>query len=76
MERNEALSLLKDLMVKCESMRFATVVSLTPTHGQGSWTLNVKWENDGPKGCLDKIVHERGLRVTETEDGHTIFFTL
>jgi hypothetical protein len=76
MERNEAISLLKDLMVKCESMRFATIVSLTPTHDQGSWTLNVKWENNDPKNCLDKIVHDRGLKVTETEDGHTIFFTL
>jgi hypothetical protein len=74
MERNEALSLLKDLMAHV--MRFATIVSLTPTPNHGSWTLNVKWENNGPKGCVEKIVHDRGVSATETEDGHTIFFTL
>jgi len=75
MERNEALSLLKDLMAECESMRFATIVSLMPTPNNGSWTLNVKWDNNDPKGCLEKIVHDRGVSATEFEDGHTIFYT-
>jgi hypothetical protein len=76
MERNEALSLLKDLMATCESIRFATIISLTPTPNHGSWTLNVKLDNNDPKGCVEKIVHDRGVSATETEDGQTIFFTL
>jgi hypothetical protein len=31
MERTEALLLLKDLMAVCDSVRFATAVSLMPT---------------------------------------------
>ncbi|GEM_PF-6893059 len=76
MKREEALSLLQDLMVACESMRFATVVSLTPTFSNGDWTLNVKWDNTDSTGYLEKIVHARGLRATVTADGYTVFRTL
>jgi hypothetical protein len=76
MERNEALSLLKDLMATCDSIRFASIVSLTPTPDHRSWTLNIKWDGNVPNGCLEKIVRDRGLQETETEDGHTIFYTL
>ena len=73
MKRDEALSLLKDLMVVCDSMRFAPIVSLTPSSSLGSWKLTVKWVNDNDRGCFDKIIHERGLVATETEDGYTTF---
>jgi hypothetical protein len=76
MERTDAVSLLKDLMASCDSIRFATVVSLMSTHNNGSWTLNIKWYNNDVAGCLDKIIHDRGLKATETEDGYTVFCTL
>ena len=73
MKRDEVLSLLKDLMVVCESMRFSPIVSLMPSPTRGRWKLRVKWVNDNEKGCFDKIINERGLMATETEDGYTIF---
>ena len=73
MKRDEALSLLKDLMFVCESMHHAPVVSLMPSPTRGQWKLRVKWVNENEKGCFDKIINERGLMATETEDGYTIF---
>jgi hypothetical protein len=72
-KRDEALTLLKELMVVCESMNHAPVVSLTPSLTRGKWKLRVKWVNEHDKGCFDKIINERGLKATETEDGYTIF---
>ena len=73
MKRDEALSLLKDLMVACDSMRFSPVVSLTPSLKFGSWKLSIKWSDDNEKGCFDKIISDRGLIAMETEDGYTVF---
>ena len=73
MKRDEVLSLLKDLMMACESMRTSPIVSLMPSPKVGGWKLSVKWVNDNEKGCFDKIINERGLTATETEDGYTIF---
>jgi hypothetical protein len=72
-KRDEVLSLLKELMDVCESMRFSPVVSLMPCPHVGRWKLSVKWDDSAEKGCFDKIVNERGLMATITEDGYTIF---
>ena len=73
MKRDEVLSLLKDLMVVCESMHFSPVVSLMPSPKAGRWRLSVKWDDTYEKGCFDKIINERGLLATVTADGYTIF---
>jgi hypothetical protein len=73
LKRDEALALLKDLMYVCDSMRFAPIVSLTPSSTLGSWKLTVKWVNDNDRSCFDKIIRERGLEVEQTEDGYTTF---
>ena len=73
MKRDEVLSLLKELMIVCESMHFSPVVSLMPCPVFGRWKLIVKWDDESEKGCFDKIVNERGLMTTLTEDGYTIF---
>ena len=39
----------------------------------GRWKLTIKWVNDNDRGCFDKIIQERGLVATETEDGYTTF---
>ncbi len=73
MKRDEVLSLLKELMVVCESMRFSPVVSLMPSLKQGRWSLSIKWDDENERGCFDKIVNDRGLMTTVTADGYTIF---
>lgn len=73
MKRDEVLSLLKDLMVVCESMHYAPVVSLSPNSKRGRWKLSIKWVSENEKGCFDKLIKEHGLMATETEDGYTIF---
>jgi hypothetical protein len=73
MKREEVLSLLKDLMVACETMRLALVVSLVPQSKHGHWKLSVKWINENEKDSFEKIIKERGLKATETNDGYIIF---
>jgi hypothetical protein len=73
MKRDEVLSLLKELMIVCESMRFSPVVSLMPSPQRGRWKLSIKWDDESEKGCFDKIVSERGLTTIVTDDGYTIF---
>jgi hypothetical protein len=67
------LSLLKDLMVACESMGLSPIVSLTSCPRVDRWKLSIKWDDGREKGCFDKIISERGLLATQTEDGYTIF---
>ena len=76
MERTEALLLLKDLMAVCDSVRFATIVSLVPTPNQESWGLSIKCADHEENGCFEKIVRDRGLKATETENGYTVFLEL
>ena len=74
MNREEALSLLKELMIVCETLRFAPVVSLNRSDKTGRWEVRVKWVSDSTeKGCFDKVILERGLEATEAADGYTIF---
>jgi hypothetical protein len=73
MKREEVLSLLKELMVACESMQNSTVVSLVVSPSPDRWKLSLKWVNYSEKTCFDRIIKERGLVVTETADGYTIF---
>ncbi len=72
MKREEALSLLKELMIACETMHLAPVVSLVPSSTHGHWKLSVKWINENEKDCFEKIIKEKGLKATEI-DGYTVF---
>jgi hypothetical protein len=73
MKREEVLSLLKELMVACESMQNSPVVSLVVSPNPDRWKLSVKWVNYSEKNCFEKIIKERGLVASETADGYTIF---
>jgi hypothetical protein len=74
MKREEVLSLLKELLIACETMRLAPIVSLTPNANMDRWKLSMKWVTSGvDKGCFDKILGQYGLVASETEDGYTIF---
>jgi len=73
MKREEALSLLKELMIACESMRLAPIVSLTPNSKPGHWKLSIKWVENEEKDCFKKIILEKGLKALRTDDGYTTF---
>ena len=73
MKREEALSLLKELMVSCESLQYAPIVSLMLDKDGGGWSLNVKWRSEEEKACFDHLLKKRDLKVTNTADGFTIF---
>ncbi len=74
MKREEVLSLLKELMIACETMRLAPIVSLIPNTDMNRWKLSMKWvTNDVDKGCFNKILDQYGLVADETEDGYTVF---
>jgi hypothetical protein len=74
MKREEALSLLKELMVVCETLRYAPIVSLRMTEpNEQRWELLVKWVSIEEKGCFDETVRNKGLEVFESIDGYTVF---
>jgi hypothetical protein len=65
--------LLKELMIACESMQLAPVVSLTPNSTPEHWKLSIKWVDNEEKDCFKKIIQEKGLRTIRTDDGYTTF---
>ena len=72
-KREDAVSLLKRVMVDCPSFCAAPAVSIAKDKERDSWELSVFWVPDSSDGdCLEKIVHERGLEVV-TSNGHTVF---
>jgi hypothetical protein len=73
MKREEALSLLKELMIACESMQLAPIVSLTPNSIPGHWKLSIKWADKEEKDCFKKIIQEKALKAIRTDDGYTTF---
>ncbi len=75
MNRVDALSLIKELMLVCETLRFAPIVSLKKSDKPGGWEVRVKWVSDSTeKGCFDKVIMERGLMAVEAADGYTTFY--
>ncbi len=76
MKRTEAISLLKNLVKECESMRLAPIVSLVSSANPEDWKLIVKWSISEEKGCFEKIITGLGLQAIETKDGYTIFQNL
>jgi hypothetical protein len=70
MKREDAVSLLREIMVACPS--FVTASSVSIIEEREGWGLNVAWTPDILDGdCLEKIATDRSLGVT-TSNGRTI----
>jgi hypothetical protein len=71
MNREDAVSLLKEIMSSCPTFSEAQAVSIMAE--RGGWSLNVFWVphiSDGD--CLGKIVSKHGLEVIAS-NGRTVF---
>ena len=72
LNREDAISLLKEVMVACPSLYTAQAVSITENE-RDSWVLGVFWVLDALDGdCLEKIVVKLSLEVGTT-NGRTVF---
>jgi hypothetical protein len=72
MNREDTLSLLKELMAVCESLNYAPIVNIHKN--PDGWELRVKWEAYGiERGCFDNALLERGLQASVMADGYTVF---
>ena len=72
LKRQDAVSLLREIMTACLSFCAAQAVSLTESN-EGNWELSVFWVPDALDGdCLDKIVAARNLEVIST-NGRLVF---
>lgn len=68
MSREEAVSLLTELVSVCRTFLQAPVVYLTKDVS-GKWGLNVKWATKGQeKECLERLARQHGYSVAETGD--------
>ena len=73
LNREEAVSLLKEIMVTCISFRTAQVVSISKDKGKDGWVLSANWVPETAENeCLSKITAERNLEVN-TQNGCTVF---
>jgi hypothetical protein len=73
MDRQEAVSLLKELMTYCGSFHTAQAVSIHHNRLKDSWELHVRWipyplESE----CLKKITAKYGLEMI-TSNEKTVF---
>ena len=73
MDREEALSLLRELTRVFESLSNVPIVSITNDKETGKWELLVNWvPDDQEKTSLNTIAAKHGSEVGE-EEGYTIF---
>ena len=71
MNREDAVSLLKEVMGACPSFCDAPAVSIMEE--RGGWVLSVFWVPSASDGdCLGKIVARHGLEVAASK-GRTVF---
>ena len=74
--RQEAVSLLKELMTDCESFHNAQAVSMQHNRLKDSWEIHVSWvPHPLETECLKKIASKHSLEM-ETLDGKTVFRSL
>ena len=72
MKREEAVSLLKEIIRSCDSFRMAESVSITKNKETQGWMLKAKWlRHESEKDCLNNLMLKYGVEVAET-DGYTI----
>ena len=73
MKREEAVSLLKEIMTDCESFHTAKAVSIQYDRTNDSWALSVTWlPYPSETDCLNKIIAKHNLEMT-TKNERTIF---
>lgn len=71
MKRDEAVSLIKEIMDCCPTFYEAQAVSIMEE--RGGWALSVFWVPHSSDGeCLGKIVAKHGLEVAAS-NGRTVF---
>ena len=74
--RQEAVSLLKELMTDCESFHTAQAVSIQRDKLNDSWEIKVSWiPHPSDTECLKRINAKHNLEM-ETLDGKTVFRSL
>jgi hypothetical protein len=68
LNREDAISLLRELMFSCESFRNVTIVSIDRDKEREGCSLSVTWVPEySEKGCLNAIAVKRGLEITTTD---------
>ncbi|HKZ87663.1 MAG TPA: hypothetical protein VJ066_00730 [Candidatus Bathyarchaeia archaeon] len=73
MDREETLSLMRELMVVFESLGAVPVVSMVKGKNLVSWELRINWvAGKSEKVCLNSIADKHGFKATE-EKGYTLF---
>jgi hypothetical protein len=73
MNRQETVSLLKEIIAVCESFYDARAVSIQNGGNGDNWELHVHWVPDPSETeCLQKILAKRFLEMI-TINGHSIF---
>ncbi len=73
MDREEALSLLRELTRVFESLSSVPIVSITNDKESGNWELLVNWvAGDQEKASLNRIAAKYDSKVVE-EEGYTVF---
>ena len=76
MKREEAVSLLKEIINQCESFHSAQAISVSKDEKTQGWVLSAQWVRpELEKHCLDKIVAKHKIEVLE-QNGQTIFRAL
>jgi hypothetical protein len=72
-DREEALSLLRELTRVFDSLSTVPIVSITNDRESGNWELLVNWvAGDQEKASLKNIAAKHGSDVVE-EEGYTVF---
>jgi hypothetical protein len=76
MNRDDAIAVLRKIMVSCISFYTAQSVAISEDKETQSWVLAVNWTPEPDEcECLDKILNEYGLEVT-AKNGRTVFQSL
>ena len=76
MNRQEAVSILKEMMVICGSFRDAQAVSIMRDKTNDSWELHVHCiPQPSETACIKKIVAQHSLEMV-TINGKTVFRSL
>jgi hypothetical protein len=73
MNRQETVSILKEIVAVCGLFYYARAVSIQNEGNGDSWELHLYWvPNPSETKCLQKILAQHSLEVI-TINGHSIF---
>jgi hypothetical protein len=69
MDRQSAVSLVKEIMAGCESFRSAKAVSIVYNRANDSWELNISWTpHPSETKCLEKIITKHDLEMVTSNE--------